>query len=128
MLRGGSSDMFSALLHLDGEGLWEFCQEALHRPGAGFAKGTDRAARDIVSHIQECGGILCNPITCQHPGGHFVHPETSLAARCALSAALVSIELIEVIERPEHVAGIIHDDHSTATDHGAGGCQGGGIH
>ena len=40
----------------------------------------------------------------------------------------MGIELVQVVEGPKHVAGVIHDDDTAATDHGSGRRQRGSVH
>src|SRR5207247_11148008 len=45
------------------------------------------------------------------------HPKRAYPAGRALSTPLVRIELVDVIERPHHVAGIVEHDHTAGTGH-----------
>src|SRR5207245_163107 len=79
------------------EFVFELAHEALHRPGAGFAKGANGpAAGDIVGDLDEVIGILPATLAVGKPIEHFGHPEGSFAAGGALAAAFVGVELADV--------------------------------
>ncbi len=46
----------------------------------------------------------------------------------ALAAALVGVELVQVVEGPDHVAGVVHDHDAAAADHRTDGGEAGGVH
>lgn len=45
-----------------------------------------------------------------------------------MAAAFVSVELVQVVEGPDHIACVVHDHDAAAADHGASGLERGGIH
>ena len=46
----------------------------------------------------------------QHSLCDFLHPERTFAAGRALAAALMRIKLVDVVECPNHIPGIVHHD------------------
>src|ERR1700751_1828690 len=103
--------------------LSEFRNKALGRPGTGFSKGADGSARDIIVHVFEGVSILLCCSSMQHSLGDLLHPKRSFPAWGALATALVSVELVDVVQRPDHVARIIHNDDSTRSRHRTGCSQ-----
>lgn len=99
--------------------LRKFFDEALSWPGAGFSEGADGATGDVVSNGEEGARVRWDTLSAKHAGCDFGHPEATFAAWSALSATFVSIEEVEVVESPEHVAGVVEDNDSTAADHGS---------
>ena len=116
------------LLGSDLELLGELLEEALDGPGGRLTEGADGTPGDVVGDILEGLGILSGTLAIHHASGHLVDPENTLAARGALTTALMGVELVEIIEGPEHVARVIHDDDATTADHGSGSRKAGGIH
>src|SRR5271170_5952439 len=53
----------------------ELGDEALGRPRAGFAKGTNRPSGDIVGHTFQRVGVLLGATPMKHSLGDFFHPE-----------------------------------------------------
>ena len=98
------------------------------RPGAGFTEGADGAAGDVVGDVFEVLRIVGACALVDDAGGDLGHPEAAFAAGGALSAAFVGVELVQVVQGPDHVARVVHDHHAAATDHGASGLERGGIH
>ena len=45
-----------------------------------------------------------------------------------MAAAFVGVELVQVVEGPDHVTCVVHDHDAAAADHGASGLERGGIH
>ncbi len=45
-----------------------------------------------------------------------------------MAAAFVGVELVQVVEGPDHVTRVVHDHDAAAADHGASGLERGGIH
>src|SRR5262245_18238746 len=78
----------------------ELADEALHRPGAGFAEGADgAAARNIIRDLDQVIRILGAALAVGEAMERFAHPERTFAARRALSAAFVRVKLADVGQR-----------------------------
>src|SRR5262249_4515978 len=86
------------------EFLREFFDKTLRWPRAGFAKCTDGAPRDVIADGFQCFRIFHHTAAAQHAIGDFLHPKGAFPAGCALAAALVRVKLIDVVQRPNHVA------------------------
>ncbi len=113
---------FGEVLDAAGEELVaEFGDEGLSGPGAGFAEGADGLACDVICDAEESVGVLGDSAALEHTGGDFFHPEGAFAAGGALAAGFMGVELVDVGESPEHVAGVIHDDDAARAGHGACG-------
>src|SRR6516162_2488298 len=98
----------------------EFRDKALSRPRAGFAKCADGSARYIIGHAFERISILLCSSAMQHSLGDLLHPKRSFPAWSALAAALVSVEFVDIVQRPDHVARIIHNDNPARSCHRTG--------
>ena len=111
-LSEGSQRLLGGGIFLCGGGagklLGKFAEKALGRPGASFAKGANSSTGDIVGNTLEHAWILGPAASRQHSRRDLGHPETALAARGALPATFVGVELIQVIQRPDHIARVIH--------------------
>ena len=101
----------------DGKFFREFFDKTLRRPGARFAKRANGAAGDVVANGFQCFWIFHHAAAAQHAIGDFFHPERAFAAGGALAAALVRVKFVDVVQRPDHVARIIHHDHAAGTGH-----------
>ena len=53
-------------------------------------------------------GIVLHAAAVQHAVGDLLHPERAFAAGRALAAAFVRVKLVDVGQRPDHVARIVH--------------------
>src|SRR4029453_4883778 len=96
---------------------WKFFDKTLRRPRACFPKRANRAPGAVVSDTFERFWVFRNTAATQHAVGDFFHPKRTFPAGRALAAALMGIELIDVIECPHHVARIIEHDHAAGTSH-----------
>ena len=106
----------------------ELRDEALGGPGAGFAEGADGPAGDVVGDGLERVGVALHAAAGEQAVGDFLHPERAFAAGGALAAALVGVKFVDVIERPDHVAGVVQDDDAAGAGHRADGGEGIEIH
>src|SRR5262249_7046569 len=96
----------------------KFLYKTLRRPRACFAKSANRASRNVVANGLERVRIFNNSAAAQHAVGNFLHPKRTLPTRGALAAALVRIEPVDVVQYPDHAAGITQHDHAAGTSHG----------
>ena len=76
----------------------EFRDKALSGPQTGFPKGADGSTGDIIRHTFQRVSILPCSSPVQHSFGDFFHPERTLPTGCALTAALVGVEFVNVVE------------------------------
>ena len=98
------------------------------RPGACFAERANGAACDVVGDVFKVLRIVRACALVDDAGGDLGHPEAAFAAGGALSTAFVGVELVQVVQGPDHVARVVHDHHAAASHHGASGLEAGGIH
>jgi len=66
--------------------VFEFADEALHRPRAGFAERADGFPGDVVGDIGEQRDVVRMAATRGEPVGDLLHPERAFAAGRALAA------------------------------------------
>src|SRR5208337_5074652 len=71
----------------------EVPQQALHRPGRAVAEGADGVAFDLLGHIPQGIDFALVGAAFRHALEQAPHPAHALAARRALAAALVLIEI-----------------------------------
>eukprot|EP00307_Rebecca_sp_RCC1486_P004752 CAMPEP_0119406326 /NCGR_PEP_ID=MMETSP1335-20130426/696_1 /TAXON_ID=259385 /ORGANISM="Chrysoculter rhomboideus, Strain RCC1486" /LENGTH=470 /DNA_ID=CAMNT_0007430399 /DNA_START=300 /DNA_END=1708 /DNA_ORIENTATION=+ len=100
--------LHDALLHLRPES----ADEALDWPRGRVAKRADSVPLDLRSDLVEHVDLLDLGVTCHHAVHDLVHPRRPLAARGALAAALVSIELGQPADGRDHVCGLVEDSDS----------------
>src|SRR6185312_11321331 len=87
--RGDVAAFLDAALHLRPE----MADQALHRPGRGIAQGADGVAFDLERDLEQHVDLLDRGVAFDHALHHAPHPAGALAARRALAAALVLVEL-----------------------------------
>src|SRR5215469_10445144 len=92
--------------------LSELCDKTLCWPRACFAKRANCSSSNVVADTFERFWIFCHAASAQHAVGNFSHPKRAFPARRALAAALVRVELVDVVEDPNHVARIIEHDYA----------------
>src|SRR5205085_10255570 len=73
----------------------EMAQQALHRPGGAVAERADGVALDLLRHLEQHVDLALVRTALGHAGEHAPHPAHALAARRALAAALVLVEVRE---------------------------------
>src|SRR5208282_3398571 len=71
----------------------EMPQQTLHRPGRAVAERADRVAFDLLGHIPKGVDLALLSAAFRHAGEQAPHPAHALAARRALAAALVLVEV-----------------------------------
>src|SRR5260370_5507862 len=77
--------------------IFELGNEALHRPGTGFAEGANGAPpRDVVGDLDEVICIGLSSLTMGQTMKGLGHPERAFPARSALATALVRVKLTQV--------------------------------
>src|SRR5437870_83070 len=102
----GAAILFDAPLEFGAE----VANEALHRPGGTVGQGADRMALDLLRDVVEHVDLGDRGISGDHPLHDTPYPAETLAARRALAAALMLIELRQPRDRPHDVGRFIHDD------------------
>src|ERR1700759_2975233 len=71
----------------------EMPQQALYRPRGAIAEGADRVTLDLLRHLEQHVDLTLVGATFGHAGEHAPHPAHAFAARRALTAALVFVEV-----------------------------------
>src|SRR4029077_6316647 len=88
----------------------EMLDETLHRESSGIAQRADGASGDVVGHRVELVQILVATLAALDPVDHAPQPAGAFAARRALSAGLLVIEVRQAQQRFHHAARLVHDD------------------
>ncbi len=88
--------------------------ETLHRPGAGFAEGADRAsARNVVGNFNQVISILLAALSMRQSVQGLGHPKRAFATRSALAAAFVRVKLRDVGQCLDNIGRVIqHNDRA----------------
>mmetsp|Transcript_9730 Transcript_9730/g.39603 ORF Transcript_9730/g.39603 Transcript_9730/m.39603 type:complete len:528 (-) Transcript_9730:20-1603(-) len=87
----------------------EAADEALHRPRRGVAEGADRVAFDLPRELLEHGNLARVGVALLHADEQLLEPRRALAARRALPARLVAVEVREAADGGDHVDRLVHD-------------------
>ncbi len=95
-------------------------QHALHRHRRGVAERADRAALDVVGHGVEQGQVFHLALAMFDAVDHAPQPAGAFAARRALAAALVLIEVGQAQQALDHAAPLVHHDDRARAEHRAG--------
>src|SRR5690348_14724471 len=88
----------------------EMRDQALDRPGRGVAERADGVAFDLLGHFEQHVDLALLRAALRHAGQHAPHPAGALAARRALAAAFVLIEVGEPRDGADQVGRLVHDD------------------
>ena len=98
----------------------EVLDEALHRQRRGIAQRADRASGDVVRHRHQQVEVLVPALAVLDPVHHPPEPARPFAARRALAAGLLVIEIRQPQQRFHHAARVVHQDHGARTQHRSG--------
>src|SRR5215510_12379447 len=71
----------------------EMADQALDRPGGRIAQGADGVAFDLFGDVEQHVDLAQFGLALHHALHHAVHPAGALAARRALAAALMHVEV-----------------------------------
>src|SRR5512142_419801 len=107
---GVLAERAAALRHVALELGAELLDEALHRHRRGVAQGADGLAADVVGHLQQLVDVAGHAVTVLDLLAEPLHPRGALAARRALPAALVGVELRDPPQRADHAGRVVHHD------------------
>src|ERR1017187_5724503 len=97
--------------------------KGFHRPSGSFAERTDRFAVDVVRNIPQQVHILGAAVAVFDAMEHFLHPQRAFAARRALAARLMRIELRDVERALDDIDRVIQHNHPARARHRAGFAQ-----
>ena len=95
------------------------CNQALDRPRRRIAERADGVAFDLLGHFQQHVDLALVGAAVGHPGQHPPHPPGAFAARRALAAALVFVEIGDARDRPDQVGRLVHHDDGGGAEAGA---------
>src|SRR5262249_17989104 len=84
--------------------LWpEMPQQALDRPSGTVAKGADGVTFDLLRHLHQHVDLTLLRPTFRHAGEDAPHPSHAFAARRALAAAFVLVEIRDAGHRADNI-------------------------
>src|SRR5690242_12326297 len=89
----------------------EVTDQTLDRPRRGIAKSTDDMAFDLFGHFDQLVDLLYPCIAGLQALHHPPHPAGAFAARRALTAALMLVEIGETRNHAHEISGLVHHDH-----------------
>src|SRR5262252_3653241 len=95
----------------------EVLDETLDRQRRGVAERTDRAPLDVVGNRVEHVEVLATPGAMLDAVDHPPQPSGALAARRALPAGFLEVEVREAQQALHHAARIVDHDHRAGTQH-----------
>jgi hypothetical protein len=96
--------------------------QALDRPGRRVAERADRVAFDLLGHVEQHVDLALLGAALGHALHHAPHPAGALAARRALAAALVLVEIGQPRDRLDDVGRLVHHDHRRRAEARASAC------
>src|SRR6202047_2785673 len=88
----------------------EVAQQALHRPGRAVAEGADGVAFDLGGDFHQHVDLALLRAAFGHALEHPPHPAHAFAARRALAAALVLVEIRDTRHGFDDVARLVNDN------------------
>ncbi len=91
----------------------EMADQALDRPGGGIAERADRVAFHLLGHIEQHVDFALLGFAAHQPLHHAPHPAGAFAARRALAAAFMLVEIGEPRDRLHDVGRLVHHDHGS---------------
>src|SRR5205814_4741393 len=94
----------------------EMADQALHRPGRAVAERADRVALDLGRDLHQHVDLALVCAAFRHTGKHAPHPAHAFAARRALAAALVLVEIRDAGHGADDVGRLVHHDHGRGTE------------
>src|SRR5688572_14368945 len=84
--------------------------QALDRPRGRIAQRADRVTLYLLGDVFQRVDLLDARVARHHAFHHAPHPAGALAARRALAAALVLVEVAEPRDRLNDIGRLVHDD------------------
>src|SRR5262245_65419444 len=92
--------------------------QALDRPGGRVAERADGMAFDLVADIEQHIDLALLSLAPGHALEHAPHPPRSFAARRALAARLMLVEIRQAGDSADDVGRFVHDDHARGSKPG----------
>src|SRR5579863_2279603 len=106
----------------------EMRNQALDWPGRGIAERADRVTLDLLGDFQQHVDLALVGTALGHARQHAPHPASALAARRALAAAFVLVEIGDAGDRADQVGRLVHHDHGRGAEAGTQFAQAVEIH
>src|SRR5574340_1550107 len=88
----------------------EVVDEPLDGPSGRVAQRANRVTLDLPGHVEQRIDLALLRPPVGHPHEHPPHPARALAARRALTATLVHVEVRDARDRADDVGGLVHHD------------------
>src|SRR5262245_21459478 len=107
---GGHRDHAGLVFDVVGELVAEVLEHALHRHRGGIAERADGATLDVVGHRVEQREVFRATLAVLDAIDHAPQPAGAFAARRALAAALVLVEVGQAQQALDHAATLVHHD------------------
>ena len=101
----------------------EMRDQALDRPGRGVAERADRVALDLLGNVEQHVDLALVRAALGHAADHAPHPARALAARRALAAALVLVEIAEPGDGADDVGRLVHHDDRRRAEARSAACR-----
>ena len=98
----------------------EQIQRRQHRRRGGVAKRAERLADDVVGDAVQEIDVLHLALSPLEALEQLVEPVAAFAARRALAARLVAVEVQQVHRQPDHADRVVHDDEPGRAEHRSG--------
>src|SRR5690606_27347709 len=98
------------------DGRTEIADQALDRPCSRIAKRADGVTLDLLGHLEQHVDFALLSATLDHAFHDSHHPACALAARRALTAALVLEEGRDAPDGFDNVGGLVHDNHAAGAE------------
>ena len=89
----------------------------------GVAEGAERAADDVVADVEDRFQVLVGALALLEPLDRPHQPVGALAARRALAAGLVLVELGPAQRGPQHAGGVVEELQRPGAEHRPGGAH-----
>src|SRR5882762_1770958 len=104
--------------------IFKFFTELLHNRNrwhsSRVAERTESSAQHVFREILNVVDVFLHPAARMEAVERLLEPVRAFAARDAPATALVLVELHDVLREADHAGGVVDDDHTAGTQHGAG--------
>jgi hypothetical protein len=98
----------------------EVLDGAHHRARRAVTEGAEAAAEDVVADVEQLVDVLLGALAVLEPSGDLLEPPGALAARGALAAGLVLVEVGPPVDRAHDAHGLVEDLQGAGAEHRAG--------
>ena len=94
----------------------EVIDQALHGPRRRISESADRVTLDLFRHVKQQIDLAFFGFATFHPFENAPHPAGAFAARRALAAALVLVEIGDAPDRADDVGRFVHHDYGRGAE------------